>query len=75
MFEKGSSIEVAVRFIASTPKTLLTTDSLLSFTIILNYHCLVQNYNYSIQSINEMNIFKYPISGDHKDLPLAFFTC
>jgi len=37
MFEKGSSIEVEVRFIASTPKTLLTTDSLLSFAIILNF--------------------------------------
>lgn len=37
MFEKGSSIEVAVRFIAFTAKTLLTTDSLLSFTIILNF--------------------------------------
>jgi hypothetical protein len=37
MFEKGTSIEVAVRFIASTLKTLLTTNSLLSFAIILTF--------------------------------------
>jgi len=72
MFEKGSSIEVEVRFIAFTPKTLLTTDSLLSFDIILNFHCLVQYWNYSIQSINEKNIFKYSISG-LAEICLSFF--